>query len=243
MDSPRGSTPPDAYTFPDDGYDYSQHFAARGDGVFIRADGVVVQPEDRAPDVVVPVVDIPDDVPADILAALDGAPDAGSSDGDVDAVFAALQADAAEQRAADAAFDAALDEWDCAEAGGVEFDEDAVRAALSELGGGAPPGAGRREKRGKRRIDPSDLEADPEAIARQVERQRREEEAAEAAAAARRAARASQASGPSGVSSGAAPSGSSGSTASGSTASPSGSGSGSRGRRVKPKTIKAPKRR
>ena len=241
MDSPRGATPPEAYTFPDDGYDYSQHFAARGDGVFIRADGVVVQPEDRAPDVVVPVVDIPADVTADILAAHDGAPDAASADDVVDAVFAALQLDAAEQRAADAAFGAALDEWDGAEAGGLEFDEDEVRAALAELGGSGSGGrgsgaGGRRERRGKRRIEREDLEADPEAIARQVERQRREEEAAEAAAAARRAARAA------GSPSGAAAGDGSARVQAG----PSGAvpGSGERGgRRVKPKTIKAPKRR
>ena len=33
--------------FPDDGYDYSQHFAERGNGIFIQADGKVIQSEDR----------------------------------------------------------------------------------------------------------------------------------------------------------------------------------------------------
>lgn len=58
--------------FPDDGYDYSQHFAERGNGIFILADGTIIQPEDREAEKPNIVCDIPDDIDPEILAMLNG---------------------------------------------------------------------------------------------------------------------------------------------------------------------------
>ena len=58
--------------FPDDGYDYSQHFAERGNGIFIMSDGTIIQPEDREEDKPNIVCDIPDDIDPEILAMLNG---------------------------------------------------------------------------------------------------------------------------------------------------------------------------
>ncbi|ELP83931.1 hypothetical protein EIN_312020 [Entamoeba invadens IP1] len=64
--------------FPDDGYDYSKHFAERGWGVFVQQDGKILQPENRGEDTINKAEDIPDDIDPEILAMLNEAEEEGS---------------------------------------------------------------------------------------------------------------------------------------------------------------------
>ncbi|KAL7718436.1 Uncharacterized protein QTN25_004356 [Entamoeba marina] len=115
--------------FPDDGYDYSKHFAERGCGIFIQADGKIIQPENRKKDTIEDFedTDIPDDIDPEILAMLNGDL---QCDGELEDDFVEI-ANGRKQTAQDAEFEKTLLEWD--EKEGSDNDNEENHLDIEEL--------------------------------------------------------------------------------------------------------------